>query len=56
MHANVHNPAVAAKMYATLQDLSGGRAGINIVNGAYAAEFEQFGIWDATSVTPTVTG
>jgi pyrimidine oxygenase len=47
MHANVHNPAVAAKMYATLQDLSGGRAGMNIVNGAYAAEFEQFGIWDA---------
>lgn len=47
MHANVHNPAVAAKMYTTLQDISGGRAGMNIVNGAYAAEFEQFGIWDA---------
>ncbi|PJJ63775.1 LLM class flavin-dependent oxidoreductase [Compostimonas suwonensis] len=46
MHANVHNPAVAAKMYTTLQDISGGRAGMNIVNGAYAAEFEQFGIWD----------
>jgi pyrimidine oxygenase len=46
MHANVHNPAVAAKMYATLQDVSDGRAGMNIVNGAYAAEFEQFGIWN----------
>jgi len=46
MHANVHNPAVAAKMYATLQDVSGGRAGMNVVNGAYAAEFEQFGGWD----------
>lgn len=46
MHANVHNPAVAAKMYATLQDVSGGRAGMNIVNGAYADEFIQFGIWD----------
>lgn len=46
MHANVHNPAVAAKMFATLQDISGGRAGMNIVNGAFAAEFEQFGIWD----------
>ena len=46
MHANVHNPAVAAKMFTTLQDISGGRAGINIVNGAYAAEFEQFGVWD----------
>jgi pyrimidine oxygenase len=48
MHANVHNPAVAAKMFATLQDISGGRAGMNIVNGAFAAEFEQFGIWDDT--------
>jgi pyrimidine oxygenase len=47
MHANVHNPAVAAKMYTTLQDVSGGRAGMNIVNGAYADEFAQFGIWDA---------
>lgn len=48
MHANVHNPAVAAKMYATLQDISGGRAGMNVVNGSYAAEFEQFGEWDAS--------
>jgi pyrimidine oxygenase len=46
MHANVHNPAIAAKMYTTLQDVSGGRAGMNIVNGAYAGEFEQFGMWD----------
>jgi pyrimidine oxygenase len=46
MHANVHNPAIAAKMQTTLQDISGGRAGMNIVNGAYAGEFEQFGVWD----------
>jgi pyrimidine oxygenase len=46
LHANVHNPAVAAKMLTTLQDVSGGRVGLNIVNGAYAGEFEQFGIWD----------
>ena len=46
MHANVHNPAIAAKMFTTLQDISGGRAGMNIVNGAYAAEFEQYGAWD----------
>ena len=46
MHANVHNPSIAAKMFTTLQDISGGRAGMNIVNGAYAAEFEQFGAWD----------
>ncbi|MEE4543884.1 LLM class flavin-dependent oxidoreductase [Streptomyces sp. V4-01] len=46
LHANVHHPAVAAKMLATLQDVSGGRAGLNIVNGSYAGEFEQFGLWD----------
>lgn len=46
LHANVHNPAIAAKMLATLQDVSGGRAGMNIVNGSYAGEFEQFGLWD----------
>lgn len=40
LHANVHNPAIAAKMVATLQDISGGRAGMNIVNGSYAGEFE----------------
>jgi len=47
LHANVHNPAVAAKMLTTLQDISGGRAGLNIVGGSYAGEFEQFGLWDA---------
>jgi pyrimidine oxygenase len=47
MHANVHSPAIAAKMFATLQDISEGRAGMNVVNGAYAAEFTQFGVWDA---------
>jgi pyrimidine oxygenase len=46
MHANIHNPAVAAKMYSTLQQVSGGRAGMNIVNGSYADEFEQMGAWD----------
>ncbi|HWS37138.1 MAG TPA: LLM class flavin-dependent oxidoreductase [Actinoplanes sp.] len=46
MHANVHHPAIAAKMYTTLQDVSGGRAGMNIVNGSYAAEFRQMGLWD----------
>jgi pyrimidine oxygenase len=46
LHANVHNPAIAAKMLTTLQDISGGRAGLNVVNGSYAGEFEQFGVWD----------
>lgn len=49
MHANIHHPAVAAKMYTTLQQISGGRAGMNIVNGAYADEFTQMGLWQEMS-------
>jgi len=46
IHANMQNPAFAAKVFTTLQQISGGRAGMNVVNGAYADEFEQMGIWD----------
>ncbi|HWF64799.1 MAG TPA: LLM class flavin-dependent oxidoreductase, partial [Rhizomicrobium sp.] len=46
MHAILHNPVVAAKMIATLDRISGGRAGLNIVAGAYRGEFEQMGAWD----------
>jgi pyrimidine oxygenase len=46
LHAILHNPAVAAKMIATLDQISGGRAGLNIVAGAYRGEFEQMGAWD----------
>ncbi len=55
MHANVHNPAVAAKIVHDAPGPLRGPGGMNIVNGAYAAEFEQFGIWDAGSATPTAT-
>jgi pyrimidine oxygenase len=47
LHAILHNPAVAAKMIATLDQISGGRAGLNIVAGAYRGEFEQMDAWDA---------
>jgi pyrimidine oxygenase len=47
VHANVHNPAIAAKMFVTLDQISNGRAGMNIVSGSYADEFEQMGLWDA---------
>jgi len=47
VHANMQNPAFAAKVFTTLQQIADGRAGINVVNGAYADEFEQMGIWDA---------
>ncbi|MDB5985779.1 MAG: Luciferase-like, subgroup [Nevskia sp.] len=45
LHTLVHNPAVAAKMAITLDHISGGRAGINVVAGAYRGEFEQMGLW-----------
>ena len=37
-------PAVAAKMAATIDDISNGRFGINIVTGSYLDEYEQMGI------------
>ena len=46
LHAILHNPVVAATMIATLDHISGGRAGLNIVAGAYRGEFEQMGAWN----------
>jgi pyrimidine oxygenase len=40
-------PAVAAKMAATIDDISAGRAGINIVTGAYLDETAQMGLLPA---------
>jgi pyrimidine oxygenase len=48
LHAILHNPAVAAKMIATLDHISNGRAGLNIVAGSYRGEFEQMDAWDDT--------
>ncbi len=45
VHTLLQNPAVTAKMIATLDQISGGRAGLNIVTGAYKGEFEQMGAW-----------
>jgi pyrimidine oxygenase len=45
-HTLLHNPAVIAKMITTLDHVSGGRAGLNIVAGAYRDEFNQMGVWD----------
>jgi pyrimidine oxygenase len=46
VHTLLHNPAVIAKMITTLDHISGGRAGLNIVAGAYRDEFSQMGAWD----------
>jgi pyrimidine oxygenase len=48
VHTLLHNPAVTAKMITTLDHISGGRAGLNIVAGAYREEFDQMGAWDET--------
>ena len=45
IHTLLQNPAVTAKMIATLDLISHGRAGLNIVTGAYKGEFEQMHAW-----------
>jgi pyrimidine oxygenase len=45
VHTLLQNPAVTAKMVATLDHVSGGRAGLNIVTGAFKEEFDQMGAW-----------
>lgn len=45
VHTILQNPGVAAKMLATLDQISGGRAGLNLVTGSYKGEFAQFGAW-----------
>ena len=44
-HTILQNPAVAAKMIATLDQVSSGRVGLNVVPGAFKGEFEQMGAW-----------
>jgi pyrimidine oxygenase len=45
VHTLLFHPAVVAKMFATLDQISGGRSGMNIVTGAYPDEFAQMGLW-----------
>jgi pyrimidine oxygenase len=45
VHTLLQNPGVVAKMVATLDQISGGRAGLNIVTGSYKDEFAQMGAW-----------
>src|SRR5579859_3329470 len=45
VHTLLQNPAVTAKMIATLDHVSGGRAGLNVVTGSYKGEFEQMRAW-----------
>ena len=39
------HPAVVARMVATIDDISGGRCGLNIVTGWNRAEYAQMGLW-----------
>jgi pyrimidine oxygenase len=49
LYATVHplllHPAVAAKMLVTVDDISAGRAGLNLVTGWNRQEFSQMGLW-----------
>ena len=44
-HTLLPNPAVAAKMVATPDQVSHGRAVLHVVPGAHRGEFEQKGAW-----------
>ena len=39
------NPAMTARMAMTIDDISGGRFGINLVSGWNKSEYEQMGVW-----------
>lgn len=45
IHTILYHPALAAKMLTTLDQASHGRAGVNIVSGAFKDEFAQMGLW-----------
>jgi len=45
IHTLLQNPGVVAKMVATLDQISAGRAGLNVVTGSYKDEFAQMGAW-----------
>jgi pyrimidine oxygenase len=38
-------PAIVARMASTIDDISGGRFGVNIVSGWQQAEYDQMGLW-----------
>src|SRR5580698_6592936 len=46
-HTLLPHPVVIDKMMATPDHISHGRAGLNVVSGAYRGEFEQMGMWRA---------
>ena len=45
VHTILQNPGTVAKMIATLDQVSNGRAGLNVVTGSYKGEFSQMGMW-----------
>jgi pyrimidine oxygenase len=44
-HTLLMNPGAVAKMITTLDQISGGRAGLNIVSGSFRDELNQMGAW-----------
>ena len=49
IHTNAFHPAVAAKMVATIDEISGGRVGVNLVAGSNPLDHGQMGIYPDVS-------
>ncbi|BFM08403.1 LLM class flavin-dependent oxidoreductase [Halioxenophilus aromaticivorans] len=45
VHTSLMNPGAVAKMVTTLDQISGGRAGLNIVSGSFRDELNQMNAW-----------
>lgn len=48
-------PAIVARMASTIDSISGGRFGVNLVTGWQKPEYEQMGIWPGTITSPVAT-
>ena len=49
------HPAVIAKMTSTIDDVSNGRFGVNIVSGWNKLEYSQMGLWQGESISNDAT-
>lgn len=47
-------PAIVARMASTIDSISGGRFGVNLVTGWQKPEYEQMGIWPGTITLPSL--
>ena len=48
-------PPIAARMAMTIDSISHGRFGVNLVTGWQKAEYDQMGLWPGESTSSTAT-